>query len=76
MKIYIFSERFINTTIELVPQQLHTFCIYATYKRGLEFSSYKTELRTFTNHRTTGEGGGHFFNSSLPLSPASQTLNH
>ena len=27
--------------------------------------------RTFTNHRTAGEGGGHFFNSSLPLSPAS-----
>ena len=27
--------------------------------------------RTFTNHRTAGEGGGHFFNSSLLLSPAS-----
>ena len=23
--------------------------------------------RTFTNHRTAGEGGGHFFNPSLPL---------
>ena len=32
--------------------------------------------RTFTNHRTAGEGGGHFFNSSLPLPPASQTLRH
>ena len=32
--------------------------------------------RTFTNHRTTGEGGGHFINSSLPLPPASQTLKH
>ena len=31
---------------------------------------------TFTNHRTAGEGGGHFFNSSLPLLPASQTLRH
>ena len=30
--------------------------------------------RTFTNHRTAGEGGGHFFNSSVPLPPASQTL--
>ena len=29
--------------------------------------------RIFTNHRTAGEGGGHFFNSSLPLSPASLT---
>ena len=32
--------------------------------------------RTFTNHRTAREGGGHFFNSSLPLPPASQTLRH
>ena len=27
-------------------------------------------------HRTAGEGGGHFFNSSLPLPSASQTLRH
>ena len=32
--------------------------------------------RTFTNHRTAGEGGGHFINSSLPLPPTSQTLRH
>ena len=33
--------------------------------------------RTFTNHRTAGERGGHFFNnSSLPLSPVSQTLRY
>ena len=32
--------------------------------------------RKFTNHRIAGKGGGHFFNSSLPLSPASQTLRH
>ena len=32
--------------------------------------------RTLTNHRTAGEGRGHFFNSSLPLSLASQTLRH
>ena len=31
--------------------------------------------RAFTNHRTTREGGGYFFNSSLPLPPASQTLD-
>ena len=31
---------------------------------------------TFTNYRTAGEGGGHFFNSSLSLPPASQTLRH
>ena len=27
--------------------------------------------RPFTNYRTAGEGGGHFFNSSLPIPPAS-----
>ena len=32
--------------------------------------------RTLKNDRTAGEGGGHFFKSSLPLSPASQTLRH
>ena len=32
--------------------------------------------RTFTNHRTAGEGGGQFFNSSIPLPPASQTVSH
>ena len=32
--------------------------------------------RIFSNHRTAGEGGGLFFNSSLPLTPASRTLRH
>ena len=32
--------------------------------------------RPFTNHRTAGKGGWHFFNSSLTLPPASQTLTH
>ena len=32
--------------------------------------------RTFTNHKNAGEKGGHFFNSSLPLLTASQTLRH
>ena len=30
--------------------------------------------RTFTNHRTAREGGGHSINSSLPPPPASRTL--
>ena len=30
----------------------------------------------FTKHRTAGEGGRHFFNSSLQLPSASQTLRH
>ena len=32
--------------------------------------------RTFTIHRTVGEGGGYFFNFSLPLPSASQTLRY
>ena len=32
--------------------------------------------RPFTIHRTVVERGGHFFNSSLPLPPASPTLRH
>ena len=33
-------------------------------------------FHALTNHRTTEEGGGHFFNSSLPFPPASQALRH
>ena len=32
--------------------------------------------RTLTNHRAAGEGGEHFFNSSLPLPAASRTLRY
>ena len=32
--------------------------------------------RTLTNHRSAGEGREHFFNSSLPLPHASQTLRY
>ena len=32
--------------------------------------------RPFTNHRTTGKGGGHVFNFSPPVPPASRTLSH
>ena len=32
--------------------------------------------RPFMNHRTAGEAGVDFFNSSLPLPPASQALRH
>ena len=31
---------------------------------------------TFTNHRSAGDGGGHFFNFSLQLPSTSQTLRH
>ena len=32
--------------------------------------------RTYTIYRTAGEGGASFYNSCLPLQPASQTLRH
>ena len=32
--------------------------------------------QTFTIQKTAGEGGGYLFNSSLPLTPASQTLRY
>ena len=45
-----------------MKKEIEDFCFY------LGFLS-----QTFVNHRTAGEGGGYFFNSSLPLPPASQT---
>ena len=41
------------------------------------FSFYLGFLsQTFIIPRTAGEGGGYFFNFSLPLPPASWTLRH
>ena len=40
------------------------------------FFSLGFHSRTFTNHRTAGEGRRHFFSSSLPLPPAPHTLRH
>ena len=44
--------------------------------KRLFFSNLGFLSRTFTNDRTAGEGGGHFFNSALPLPPTSQALRH
>ena len=61
---------------------LHFYSIYACMlQKGraklLEFFFYLGFLSLiFTNHRTAGEGVGHFFNSSLPLPPTSQALRH
>ena len=50
------------------------------YPKTIQISNFFSYVgflsRTFTNHRTAGEGEGHFFNSLLPLPPASQTLGH
>ena len=50
------------------PQPFLFVCLFFFY---LDFLS-----RTFTNHWNAREVGGHLFNSSLPLPPASQTLRH
>ena len=47
--------------------RFRSFCLFFFFYLG--FIS-----RTFTNHRTAREGGGHSINSSLPLPPALQTL--
>ena len=58
-----------------IKSQVH--CWLCSYVFVNFFTSICVFLsRTFTNHRTAGEWGEHFFNSSLPLPPASQTLRH
>ena len=49
---------------------------YTDFMLPFLFSAGIFLSQPFTNHRTAGEVGGHFFNSSLPLRPASQTLRH
>ena len=46
-------------------------CLFVCFFFYLGFLS-----QPFTTHRTAGEGGGDFFNSSLPLQPVSQTLRN
>ena len=54
---------------------LYSLTISALKSFPLNFFFYLDFLsRPVTNHRTAGEGGGHFFNFSLPLPPASQAL--
>ena len=60
--------KFKTKTDQIINNQLCFFFFFFFYVGFLS--------RTFTNHRTAGEGGGHFINSSLPLPPASQTLRH
>ena len=60
MLIVIFSE-----TVFLLSSLIQVFFSY------LGFLS-----RIFMNHRTAGEGGGHFINSSLPLPATSKIIRH
>ena len=58
------SEVLMKVTLAL---QSHVFRISFFYL------SFLSQI-TFTNHRTAGEGGGHYFNYSLRLPSASQSL--
>ena len=47
------------------------------YSRRVNFFFYLGFLsRTFTIHRTSGEGGAYLFDSSVTLPPALQTRRH
>ena len=59
------------TTLSTTFQENYIYCFLFCCVSIWVFLS-----RTFTNRRTAEEGGGHFFNSSLPLPPASQTRRH
>ena len=73
---------YLSFDVVLVFPKIKLFLNFQSTFRG--FTSHKEAfffylcflLRTFTNHRIAEEDGGHFFNSSLPLPPASQTLRH
>ena len=67
LDLYVY-DHVIFIFIEFVFFFVFVFFLFFLY---LDFLS-----QPFTNHRTVGEGGGHFFNCSLPLPPASQTLRH
>ena len=69
-------------TVEVVFREIKTLLKFGYEKKRIQvfrkldyfFFNLGFLSRTFTNHRTAGEG--HFFNSSLPLPPASQALRH
>ena len=58
-----------NIALGSVSYRLSVFFVFFFFDLGFL-------AQTFANHRTTGEWGGHFFNSSLPLPLAPQILRH
>ena len=73
-------KKFFKFIFHLVHNHIHYICFASNYKSiyiYIYIFFYVGFLaRTFANHRTAREGEGHFFNSSLPLPPASQKLRH
>ena len=59
---------------ELTIQIIQIFDCFAVFVLLFHFFYLGFLSQTFRIHRIAGAGGDYFFNSSLPLSPASQTL--
>ena len=82
--LFFFHKRFISTTGECDLKKnssifVFLYCDINQFNQSMEipFFFYLGFLsQLFTNRRTVGEGGGHSFNSSLPLPLAWQTLRH
>ena len=86
--ITICSNLFLNKSLQLRKYNTLTLLfeeLKVWYPNAMPCFSGKNNLnlfflsgflsRPFTNHRTAGEGDGHFFNSSLPLPPASLEIS-
>ena len=71
---YIFLT-FLLIIITLIVVSIYCYLIKYRLKKNIYCHFFLGFLsRTFVSHRTAGEGGGHLFNSSLPLPAASDTL--
>ena len=73
VRFWLFVHKFLVGLPRRLPmlRSYHLWMNLSIYIFYLGFLS-----RTFSNHRAAGEGGGHFFNSSLPLPPTSRALRH
>ena len=67
-----------NVRISLRKEKVFTLpCATSACFMETNFFFYRGFLsRPSTNHRTAGEGGRHFFSSSLTFPPTSQALRH
>ena len=75
--VFQVSSRNTRKCVKCIKSQASFWCLYCqlwTYFATFFFLP-RFFSQTFTNHRTAGEGERHFFNSSLPLPPSSQTLS-
>ena len=74
---YFYSKTWhINSREWRCDSTLHYSTTCSLFKSMASFFFYYLGFlsRTFPNHKTAGEWGGHFFHSSLPHPPTSQTI--